>query len=107
MGAEVDQDSGYGLDLFVGRLSTQGDLLFRYGYSQVETDAVLGMFSNDNIILPTNYELHTFAVDYALMPHTFVGLTHYEFRQLDPNPNEILFVDDWASRTRLNLYFTF
>ncbi len=106
-GAKVDQDSGYGFDLFVGRLSTQGDLLFRYGYAQAETDAVLGMFSNDNIILPTNYELHTFAVDYALMPHTFVGLTHYEFRQLDPVPNEISFYDDWASRTRLNLYFTF
>ncbi len=107
LGAEVDEDSGYGFDLFVGNLNAPGHFLFRYGYSQVETDAVLGMFSHDNIILPTNYQLHTFTVDYALMDHAFIGLTHYEFRQLDEFAENPLLNDDWASRTRLNLYFTF
>lgn len=107
LGAEVSQDSGYGFDLFAGNLNQPGHFLFRYGYSQVETDAVLGMFSNDNIVYPTNYELHTFSVDYALREHTFVGLTSYLYRHLEWDAEAALYPNDWVSRTRLNLYFTF
>lgn len=107
LGAEVSEDSGYGADLFIGSLHHPGHFLFRYGFSQVETDAVLGMFSNDNIVYPTNYELHTFSVDYAVQEHTFVGLTSYLYRHLDWDVEAMGYSNDWVSRTRLNLYFTF
>jgi hypothetical protein len=106
-GANVPGDSAYGLDLFVGNLKASGRFQFRYGYSRVETDAVLGMFSNDNIVLATNYELHTFAVDYALPGHAFLGLTSYFYQTLDFDPEQLLNANDWSSRTRLNLYFQF
>lgn len=105
LGAEVPQDTAYGFDLFAGSLSEPGDFLYRYGYSRVETDAVLGMFSNDNIVIPTNYELHTLALDYTIRPHTFVGLTSYFFRRVEHGLDESAI--DWSSRFRLNLYFTF
>jgi hypothetical protein len=107
LGAEVPEDTGYGFDLFVGGLSQPGRFLFRYGYSMVETDAVLGMFSNDNIVFPTNYELHAFSIDYVLHPHTFLGLTNYFYRREDQDRNPAMFPNDWLSRTRVNLYFTF
>jgi len=107
LGAEVAEDSGYGADIFVGNLQQPGHFLFRYGIAQVETDAVLGMFSNDNIVYPTNYELHTFSVDYALHEHTFLGLTSYLYRHLDWDADAMGYDNDWVSRTRLNLYFTF
>jgi hypothetical protein len=107
LGAEVPEDSGYGFDLMAGNLQQPGRFLFRYGYAHVETDAVLGMFSNDNLIYPTNYELHTFSVDYALQEHTFLGLTSYVYRRLEYDSNAEMYPNDWLSRTRLNLYFTF
>lgn len=107
LGAEVPQDAGYGIDLFLGNLNSKGHYLFRYGYSRVETDAVLGLYSNDNIILATNYELHTFTVDYALSSHSYLGLTSYLFRQLDFDPALNQVPNDWSSRTRLNLLFQF
>ncbi len=106
LGAAVPADTGYGFDLFVGRLNRPGDLQLRYGYSQAETDAVLGLFSNDNIVYPTNYKLHSFSADYALSQHSRVGLTHYQYGRLTLDPASPL-DDNWASRTRLNLYFVF
>lgn len=106
LGASVEEDVGYGTDLFLGNLDETGRWKLRYGYSRAETDAILGMFSQDNIEIPTNYELHALSLDYALLEHTFVGLTNYRYRYLDPQPGA-LFADDWVSRTRLNLYFRF
>ncbi len=106
-GAEVPQDQGFGADLFLGHLAEAGHFLLHYGYTQVETDAVLGLFSNDNIPLATNYELHTVSVDYRFSEHGFLGLTEYLYRWLDPVLDGIRLNDDWGSRTRLNLYFQF
>jgi hypothetical protein len=106
LGAAVPEDSGYGLDVFAGRLDRPGDFLFQYGYAQTETDAVLGFFSHDNIELATNYREHTLTVAYELMEHTFLGLTHYRYRRLEPDAESSL-GDDWIGRTRLNLWFSF
>ncbi len=106
LGAEIPEDSGFGIDLFGGSLSQKGHWLLRYGYAQAGTDAVLGLYSHDNIVYPTNYRMHTLSADYALTEHTFIGLTNYFYKRLDADP---LSPDgnDWVSRTRLNLYFTF
>lgn len=107
LGAEVPQDTGYGFDIYLGRIKRRGDMLLHYGYTRAETDAVLGMFSHDNIAYPTNYEMHTVSIDYALQEHTFVGLTSYLSTRLDTDAGGPTLSDDWLSRTRLNLYFTF
>lgn len=105
-GATVSEDSAFNIDLFAGHLNNPGAFKLRYGYSQAEADAVLGVFSQDNISFGTNYELHTLSVDYALLDRTYLGLTHYRFRQKDAISSTILNTD-WADRTRLNLYFSF
>jgi hypothetical protein len=106
LGAEIPQDSGYGADLFAGSLAGKGHWLLRYGYAQTGTDAVLGLYSHDNIVYPTNYRMHTISADYALSENAFVGLTNYFYKQLDPDPLSP-FDNDWVSRTRLNLYFVY
>jgi len=106
LGAEIPEDSGFGVDLFAGSLSHKGRWLLRYGYAQAGIDAVLGLYSHDNIIYPTNYRMHTISADYALGDHAFIGFTNYIYKLLDPDPLS-LYDNDWASRTRLNLYFTF
>jgi hypothetical protein len=105
-GAAVAEDSGYGFDLFAGQLEQPGDLPVRYGYSQTETDAVLGMFSTDNITYATNCRLHNLSIDYVLNAHMFVGLTVYRYGHLDPVAISTT-ETGWVTRTRLNLYFTF
>jgi hypothetical protein len=107
LGARVPGDTAYGLDVRFGDLDGPGHAQFRYGYAQVETDAVLGIYSNDNITLPTNYKLHSFSLDYALTRHLFIGLTQYFYRPLDRGTVAPEAGENWTSRTRLNLYVKF
>lgn len=99
-----DQDQGFGVDLFVGKTSNPGDVRFRYGYAQCETDAVLAAFSHDNTTIPTNYEMHTVTLDYALLTDTSLNATWYYHRLLDRGPND---PDQWVSRLRLNAVVRF
>jgi hypothetical protein len=96
LGADT-KDDGFGVDLFVGRASTKGDLRFRYGYSQAETDAVLAAFSHDNTTLATNYRQHTVTFDYQVLKDMQLNATWYVFSRLSsPLPT------DWITRLRLN-----
>jgi len=106
LGAEIAQDTGYEFDLFAGSLKQHGHFLLHYGYARTATDAVMGLFSNDNIAYATNYQMHTFSIDYALQEHMFVGLTNYLYRRLEPDPLSP-YDDDWVSRTRMNFYVVF
>lgn len=106
LGAEIPQDSGFGVDLFAGSLNDKGHWLLRYGYAEAGADAVLGLYSHDNIVYPTNYRMHTLSADYALSDHAFVGLTNYLYKNLDPDPLSA-YDQHWINRTRLNLYFVF
>jgi hypothetical protein len=104
LGAEVEQDQGLALGIYVGRTGTKGDRRVHYGYSQAESDAVLASFSHDNTTLATNYELHTLAVDYVPLRNTVLNATWYLYRRKDipaSRPN------DFISRLRLNLLLTF
>jgi hypothetical protein len=103
LGAD-DEDRGFGLDLFVGRASDKGDMRFRYGYSQADTDAVLAAFSHDNTTLATNYKQHTLTFDYHPRKDVQLNATWYVYRKLDaaagdPNP--------WIKRLRLNALVSF
>ena len=100
-GAEVDEDSGYMLDLFLGRASVRNNLRFQYGYAKLETDAVLAAFSNDNTTLASNYEQHTVSVDYVVLDNTTLNLTWYYFRRNKVDP-ALELDNDFISRIRLN-----
>lgn len=105
-GAAVPEDAGHGIAVSVGNLATARNTRFQYGYMQAETDAVLGLFSHDNIPYATNYKLHSLALDHRLTEHAYVGITYYRFRGLDFDLAPIA-LPGWSSRTRLNFWVSF
>ena len=106
LGAAVDEDDGFALDVYVGTIKSPGRLSFRYTYSQVEQDAVLGVFSNDTIVYATNYELHELIVEFPLWGPTSLTLSTFLYRRLDPAlvPGSD---DDWVSRNRIMFHASF
>lgn len=106
-GAETSQDTGYGADVAIGRVTQQHDWRVTYGYSVAETDAVLGAFSHDNIGIGTNYELHALTVDYVPMPRTVLSAWWYHYKPenaLDAGSNVI---GDWLDRIRVAFLVSF
>lgn len=107
LGAATSQDSGFGVDVLLGRASKKGDWRFSYGYAQAATDAVLAAFSQDNTNIGTNYRQHSLGVDFVPVPNLTLNATYYRYRPLkvlnaganDPN--------DWLDRIRLNLLTSF
>lgn len=103
LGAD-DENEGFGVDLFVGKTSAKGDMRFRYGYSQAETDAVLAAFSHDNTTLPTNYKQHTLTYDYQLRKDFQLNATWYSYKQIESAPGK---PNPWIGRLRLNALVSF
>jgi len=107
LGAATDADTGYGIDLSLGKASTIGDWRLTYGYSVAQTDAVLAAFSHDNIGIATNYRLHALTVDYVPTPRTMLTAIWYHYQPFsavyagsnDPN--------DWLNRFRLAFLVNF
>ncbi len=106
-GATTSEDSGFGIDLSVGRASKVGDWRFGYGYAEAEADAVLAAFSQDNINIATNYIMHALTFDYVPCSNIVLNATFYHYKPLreahaggdDP--------DDWLDRFRLNVLWNF
>ncbi|NIP26291.1 hypothetical protein GWN28_04785 [candidate division KSB1 bacterium] len=108
LGAEVDEDQGFTLDLYLGQASNKSDIRFRYGYSEAETDAVLAAFSNDNTTIATNYKQHTFTIDYVAVENTTLNLTWYLFRNNKlASASGAYYSDEFISRLRLNAMVNF
>lgn len=100
-----DEDTGFSVDLFVGKASKKNDLRFRYGYSETGTDAVMAAFSNDNTTIATNYQQHTVTFDYVALESTTFNVTWYYYHKkklVYPNDSS-----DWISRLRLNAVLKF
>ena len=97
-----DQNTGYGVDAYLGRSARQGDIRYRYGYGMAETDAVLAAFSHDNTTLGTNYEIHTLAVDAVPIGGFFLNATLYYYRPHLSTPTRV-----YQKRLRLNAMVTF
>jgi hypothetical protein len=106
-GAETSADTGYGLDLGVGRVTQPRDWRVTYGYSVAETDSVLGAFSHDNIGIGTNYELHALTFDYVPLPKTLFTAIWYHYKPenaVDAGSNDI---GDWLERIRIAFLVSF
>lgn len=106
-GAANAEDSGFGVDVILGRASKAHDWRFSYGYAQTESDAVLAAFSQDNTTIGTNYKQHSLAVDYTVSPQLIFNATFYHYR-----PDNALYAGtndptDWLNRFRLNALFQF
>lgn len=106
-GAITSDDSGYSVDLLVGRASKQGDWRFGYGYAQTGVDAVLAAFSHDNTNIATNYRQHSLSIDYAATDNVLLNATLYHYQ-----PKNAAFAGtndpkDWLDRLRLNFLINF
>lgn len=99
-GGANDLNSGYGFDVYFGRAQSVGDIRGRYGYAQVETDAVLAAFAHDNTTLGTNSEIHTLALDFVPRASTQLNATVYVYAPHEP-PGV------FQTRLRLNAMVTF
>lgn len=107
LGAVTSADTGYGVDLLVGRAAKPGDWRFGYGYAAAETDAVLAAFSHDNTGIASNYLQHSVTFDYVLRPNIILNATFYRYRpksSIDAGPND---PSDWLNRLRLNFLVNF
>lgn len=106
-GAETSEDTGYSMDLALGRVTQPHDWRVTYGYSVAETDSVLGAFSHDNIGIGTNYELHALTLDYVPLPKTLLTAWWYHYKPenaLDAGSNAI---GDWLDRVRVAFLVSF
>lgn len=106
-GATTGQDTGFGVDLLLGRGSKLGDWRFGFGYAQAEVDAVLTAFSHDNTNLASNYLQQTLLVDYVVAPGVTLNATYYRYRAKSPQFSSAFSATEWANRLRLNLLAAF
>lgn len=106
-GAIDDEDTGFGIDLIAGRTQKQGDWRVMYGYSQTDVDAVLSAFSHDNILIGTNYRMHSLTLDYMLTPRTMLGGLWYHYRTKDPEFAGDFTTGSWYDRFRIYLLVNF
>ncbi|MCL7715886.1 putative porin [Stenotrophomonas mori] len=105
--ARTDADSGYGVDLLLGRAQQPGDWRVSYGHSMAEVDAVLTAFSHDNIGLASNYRMHAFGVDYVPWPKTTLSALWYRYRPLSARYAGSADPGDWLNRFRVALMVSF
>jgi len=106
LGAD-DENTGFGVDVALGRASKAGDWRLIYGYAQTDVDAVMAAFSHDNTSIASNYKMHALTVDYTLMPKTVLGAVWYHYK-----PNNPLYAgsrqpDDWLDRLRVYMVVNF
>jgi hypothetical protein len=105
--AAVSSDSGYNIELSVGRTAARGDWRFVYNYSEVGVDAVFAAFSHDNLNIATNYRLHGLGVDYVPIDNILLNATLYHYRPLNPLYAGSNQPRDWLDRVRLNMLLNF
>lgn len=106
-GAAVPADTGFNLELSAGRVAQPGDWRFVYNYSQVGVDAVFAAFTNDNLALATNYELHGLDISFVPMRDVVLDLVYYHYRPLDALYAGTNDPRDWLDRIRLNFLVNF
>ena len=106
-GAATSADTGYSMDVSVGRARNRGDWRIAYGYSVAETDAVLAAFSHDNIGLGTNYRLHALTLDHVPLPKMLISAIWYRYEPYSSAGTSPGDVGDWLDRVRLAFLVSF
>ena len=99
---------GYSVEVFLGALSKPRDIKLKYGYADVEQDAVLAAFAQDNIPLGSNYQNHTIGLEYQLLDHTYLNLAWYLYQRKRLDRADVTADDDQLqSRFRLDILVKF
>lgn len=106
-GAATRDDTGYSVDVSVGRARNRGDWRITYGYSVAETDAVLAAFSHDNIGLGTDYRLHALTLDHVPLPKMLISAIWYHYEPYGSAGTSPRDVGDWLDRVRLAFLVSF
>lgn len=109
LGAADGEDSGYTVEVALGRTGKAHDWRIGYGYAQTDVDAVLAAFSNDNddSSIATNYFQHALSVDYTVNPHLIVTATGYRYRPKNPLFAGASDPAIWLNRVRFNALVSF
>ena len=107
LGATVDADKGFSLELAAGRTAQPGDWRIAYNYSEVGVDAVFAAFSHDNLDLSTNYQLHGIGIGYVPANHMLIDLAYYHYRPLDSLYAGKASPTAWLDRLRINFMLNF
>lgn len=105
--ARTHADSGYSLELLLGRAQQPGDWRVSYGHTMAEVDAVLTAFSHDNIGLGSNYRMHALGLDYVPWPKTTLSALWYRYRPLSAQYAGSADPGDWLNRFRVALMVGF
>lgn len=100
--AADDQSHGYMAAITGGRKSEAGHLFGELSWSNVDADAVLAAFAQDNIPLGSDYENFAATLGYRIHKNWLFYLNFYHYR-----PKTAVFQDDWRNRLRFNLEFVF
>lgn len=103
-GAINGDEAAFSLDLNLGPAQAWQ---VGYSYSEVETDAVLAAFSNDNYILATNYRTHDIAGKYRLSNGVTLSASWFHYQPLDIGQSPFMITDQWLDRIRVNASYTF
>lgn len=106
-GAAVTGDTAFNLEFAAGRIAKPGDWRLAYNYSEVEVEAVLAAFSQDNIDLSTNYKLHGIGIGYVPADHLRLDLLWYHYRPLDAAYATGVSPNRWLDRIRLAFMVSF
>lgn len=106
-GAATSEDTGYGVDVLLGRASKVGDWRVGYGYTVAETDSVFSAFSQDNTSLATNYRQHLLSADYVVAPGTSINATWAHYKPKNAFDTPAFDPRDWLDRFRVALLVTF
>ncbi|MBY0511093.1 MAG: putative porin [Rhodospirillaceae bacterium] len=104
MGAFTAADTGYSVDLGVGRSDKAGGWRFAYGYASADADAVFAAFSQDNIAFGSNYLQHSLVAEYSPANHVVLSANLYHYRQKNIAAG---LSPDWLNRVRLNVLVNF
>lgn len=107
LGSMNGEDTGVEFNFSVGRTNNAHDWRFSYGYTQVETDAVLAAYSHDNTGIATNYLQRTLAADYTANPNLIFTATLYHYRPKNPLYAGTNDPTDWLNRFRFNALVVF
>lgn len=105
--ARTDADTGYSVDMLLGRVQQPGDWRFSYGHAMAEVDSVLTAFSHDNIGFGSNYRMHAFGIDYVPWSKTTLSAVWYRYRPLSAQYSTAADPSDWLNRFRVALMVSF
>ena len=105
--ANIDEDEGWAVGAAYGKAGSPGDYRLFYQYNEIEQDAVLANFAQDDFLMVSNHESHVFGVDYKwskrVKPRLWALVSSRD--QLGATATTDSDKEQWRLRADLNISF--